>query len=485
MSHPVQGDDVLTPDAYIIVPPFIKYISGPLLGPSLLKAECGKRGENVKVIDLNIEYLHHIGVCTDGNIHKHRFLGDHAGQEHLLNAAANHFLSDAYGVIQAHKFQSEGVVRLLKMHLSFEEIEDILDMMDVSYLGRYFREALVRLPRPSQNIFGMSILWSGQVLPALLLSKLIWKVLPSCSIVWGGPYVTALSGELQHDKRYGSHVDAFLPGHCELSLIELLDNMKYGHMAAKGLIVPGRAASHSPAVTSWPDTVLPDFSDELIHWPGCCILPVQISRGCPYGRCVYCTYPNIEGDYRCTSLEMVDSIVELALESNSAISFKDSLIPSSLLRDIGRRIGGRVRWSACTKPNGSLNEEVLGELAENGLHTLEVGLETTDMGILRLIDRDQSAETLFDLLKGAAKRGIHLVVNLITGFPGQDEAAAVNQLEEVQNIIESVPRLNARLEHNTLDVHRLSRMGKNPSGYGIRITMRWPWASTMEWDVVN
>ena len=485
MSYPVQGDDVSPPDAYIIVPPFIKYTAGPLLGPSLLKAECKRRGQNIRVVDLNMEYLHHIDICADGNIHKRRFLGDHAGKKHLLNAAANRFITDAYGATSPPEILSEGPDRILKMHLSFEEIENILKRMKVSPLGRYLREALIRLPTPSRNLVGISILWSGQVLPALLKSMLIREVLPSCSIVWGGPYVTALSEELQHDKRYGIHVDAFLPGHCELSLVKLLENMKCGRMAARGLIVPGMAASPAPALTSWPDTVLPDFSDELVHWPDGCILPVQISRGCPYGRCVYCTYPHIEGDYRCTSLELVNAMVELALGSNSVISFKDSLIPLSLLRDIGRRIGGRMKWSACTKPNGSLNEAILGELAGNGLHTLEVGLETIDTGILRLIDRDISAETFLNLLKGGAKRNIHLVVNYITGFPGQDEAAALNQLEKVQEIIESVPRLNARLEHNTLDVHRLSRMGRNPSEYSIRITGRWPWASTMEWDVVN
>ena len=475
---PLRGNKL---DGIIIVPPFIKYTSGPLLGPSLLKAECARNGQNIRVVDLNMEYLHHIGVFADGNIHKYRFLGDHAGEGHLLNAAANRFITDAYGAIQTSKFESEGAVRLLKMHLPFEEIENLLDVMNLSNFGHFLREALVSLPRPSRNIIGISILWSGQVLPALLLSKLIREALPSCKIVWGGPYVTALSGELQHDKRYGSHVDAFLPGHCEISLVELLDNMKYGRTAARGLIVPGMAASPGPAETSWPYTVLPDFSDELVHWPGGCIFPGQISRGCPYGRCAYCTYPYIEGDYSCTSLEMVNSMVELALESNSVISFKDSLIPPSLLCDIGRRIGGRVKWSACTKPNGSLNEAVLVELAGNGLHTLEVGLETMDTRVLRLIDKDLSSETFLDLLKGAAKSNIHLVVNYITGFPGQDDATAFNQLKEVQNIIESAPHLNARLEHNTLDVHRLSKMGRNPSGYGIRITRRWPWASTMEW----
>jgi len=483
MSCTVQEENVTTPpDAYIIIPPFLKYTAGPLLGPSLLKAECKRRRQNIRIVDLNMEFIHHIGVNPEGKLHNHQFLGDHAVNENIMRKAEKRFNADAYGALLPPASESVEMDRIAKMHLSFEEIDNVLMNMTLSPLGLYLHEALLRLQKPSLNIVGISIMWSGQVLPALLISKLIKQIIPSCRVIWGGPYVTALSEEFHKDRRYGIHVDAFLPSHCEQSVVELLENMRGGNMIAEGLIIAGKTGDGNAPATSWPDTVLPDFCDELIHWPNGCILPVQISRGCSYGRCAYCTYPHIEGVYRRTSLEIVNSMVELALENNSAISFKDSLITTSLLREIGRRIGGRVKWSACTKPHGSLNSTVLGELVGNGLHTLEVGLETIDIGALQLIDRNPAAETFLDLVNGAAESGIQLIVNYITGFPGQDSSVALKQLEEVKNLIDGVPNLKVKLEHNTLDVHRLSRMGRDPSRYGIRISRRWPWASTVEWS---
>jgi len=430
-----------------------------------------------------MEYLLHLGISPKMYFSEDQFLGDHSGQKKSLKNAEQHFIVDAYQSSSDLLFQSGDAYRLNKMHLSFKQIETVLEGMVESNFGSFIRNALISLPCPSRNVIGISILWSGQILPAMFLSKQLKKFYPKCKIIWGGPYITALSKEIPEDERYGGYADAFLPGHCELSLVELIENMKFDRMRASGIIIPGKIKPQDSISTSWPDTVLPDFSDELHFWPDGCILPVQISRGCPYGRCAYCTYPHIEGKYRCTSLDLVNSMVKMAIKNNSVLSFKDSLIPLASLRDIGRIIGGKINWSACTKLNGSLSESILIELAENGLHTLEVGLETIDAQVLILIDRSFSKVSFQNLLQGVAKSNIHLIVNCMTGFPGQDEKTASKQIREVKKMIDDTPQIKSRIEHNTLEVHRLSRMGRDPSKYGIKITKRWPWASSMGWSL--
>ena len=147
------------------------------------------------------------------------------------------------------------------------------------------------------------------------------------------------------------------------------------------------------------------------------------------------------------------------------------------------RIEGRVRWSACTKLHRALDRDLLRRLAAGGCDTLEIGLETIDPEGQQRISKRQSKELFLRVLDAAAAAGVGMVVNYITGFPGEDAAAGVRDLGWVEEQLAlRRPGLRAVLEHNGFQLERLSPMARRPEAFGVRVTGEWPWATVLGWE---
>ena len=132
-----------------------------------------------------------------------------------------------------------------------------------------------------------------------------------------------------------------------------------------------------------------------------------------------------------------------------------------------------VEWSACTKLTEHLaTRELLHSLYNGGCRTLELGIETLDPDTMALIGKVQSEDTLHRLLDAAAAVQLPLVLNYITGFPGEGEkaAAAYSRLSEEVARRKIQAGLVASIEHNTFQLERLSPMGMDPSKFGLTVT---------------
>jgi len=230
--------------------------------------------------------------------------------------------------------------------------------------------------------------------------------------------------------------------------------------------------------------VVPAFGDLEWYGEGRVTLPAQTSRGCAYGRCTFCTYPDVEGASRLLPLSSSCATVERAASIGGAVSFKDSLVVAKRLEEIAAMIDGRVRWSACTKLSPVLDRAFLRRLASAGCATLEVGLETLTPAGQLLIDKRQTWPLFLDVLDAAAHARISLVVNYMTGFPAVDAAEEAAWLDRVRTAI-AERDLTAKLEHNVFQLERRAPMAGRLAALGIRVTRGWPWSSILEWDYVG
>lgn len=70
-------------------------------------------------------------------------------------------------------------------------------------------------------------------------------------------------------------------------------------------------------------------------------------------------------------------------------------------------------------------------------------------------------------------------MNLITGFPGEDRAAAEAMRASVHDALVAAGGPGfGQVEHNTFELERLAPLARDPR---IEITGSWPWASVMDW----
>ena len=467
-SHTGQGKSV---NALVLVPPFIKYASGPLLGPAMLAGAGRNAGHQVQVRDLAMEWL---TDHFDKPQSECSFVGDHDKPSESLREIQQLWVSLCAQAWPSKLDPKHFEDRIIHMKAGFDEIEAVARAHCHSEIGVWFTRKINETTPPA--VVGISVLYSGQVIAALTLTHLIKAKWPTVPVIWGGAHVTALSGEISRDRRYARYADGFVFGYAEKTWVDLLDAIASAATWPQEVVRASeeyQLAKDDPKITPYFDTP--------ITWGGRLTLPAQSSRGCSYGRCAFCTYPAIEGTARKLELTPVREVVMKAERLGANVSFKDSLVTVDRLNELATLINGRVEWSACTKLHAGLSADFLQRLATAGCRTLEVGLETLSEQGQKLILKRQTPKLFVEVLDAAAAAGLCIVVNYMTGLPGTDPREEQRWLDIVRNEIEKRSSLTAKIEHNTFQLERLSPMGKRADKYGMVVTGSWPWASVLDW----
>jgi hypothetical protein len=475
--HPMELHSDPSPGAtgVLIVPPFLKHYGGPLAGPAYLKGAGEDRGHVVSVLDLNRKW---ISERIEAPHASGPIKGDHDKPSAELTRIRLMWLEQCAAHWPGPLEASDHDVRLCRLQASHDEVESCAQSMAEGPFGIWCERQLADIPRPA--VVGLSVMFSGQVLGSLAISIVCRRIWPGVPIIWGGAHVTALAENIGSHARYGRWVDGFVAGYAEKTWADLLDALNTGRPWPTEVFAAGRG--HRRALED--GTVAPKFELEE-YKEGPLTLPVQASRGCAYGKCAFCTYPNIEGKYRKLNLEALRPVVELTARKGATLSFKDSLLVLVQLNDLAKLIAGRVEWSACTKLHDSLDAPTLARLHAAGLRTLEIGLETLQESSQRLIGKRQSHGLFCKFLDGAAAAGVAVVVNYMTGLPGADPMEERQWLEVVKTELAIRNSLIAKIELNTFQLELLSPMGISPSAYGINITRTWPWSSLAEFEIAK
>lgn len=458
----------------LVVPPFLKSVSGPLLGPAMLAGAAREGGHDVHVLDLNAAWLDQ-RLDLEAFVPGH-FVGDHDRPSEALRAQQSAFVGLIEGAlpVTAGDAGEHPALTLPYSHVQVREAADRL--ADEPALGGWIARRLASY-RGAPAVVGLSVLYSGQVLAALATTIIVRRIWPSALVVWGGSHVTALRDAIVDDARFGWAADRFVVGHAERTFVAILDAVERGSELPHAALVAGQKRLVSGDDDA---AVVPVFSERSTAWPRL-TLPAQTSRGCAYGRCAFCTYPAIEGRLRVVDDRHLTGVLRAATAAGAALSLKDSLVVPGRLDYVARQVDGRLRWSACTKLAPSIDAPFARRLARAGCATIEVGLETLTPDGQLLFDKRQTPELFRRVLGALVGEGISVVVNYMTGLPGVDPTEEAEWLAWVREEVVGVGPL-VKVEHNTFQLERLSPMGQDPSRFGLRVTRAWPWASVMAWE---
>ncbi len=465
-SNDSQRADGAKATALLLVPPLLKVLHGPLLGPAMLVGAARNAGHEMSVWDLNAQWLDEQRAAQSLAPDRSAILGDHdrpvtlrawEARYHQLVAAAAELPTTAVKAMRlSHREAIEGARRLCH-----------------SALGAKWRHQLER--RPTPQVVGISVLYAGQVLSAMALTMLAKSLWPRAVIVWGGPHVTALGEQIAADPEYGRLEQRFVLGYAERTWVDLLAAV------ARGAALPAEvflAGSGTAQRAKEDGAIVPIFDDLARHEGDRVIIPAQTSRGCSYGKCTFCTYPSVEAQPRELPLAAADHAIELAVRHGGVVSFKDSFLTVDRLRLLAEKIEGRIQWSACTRLSRAL-VDALPQLGASGCATLEIGLETLTPDGQRTAHKRQSPAMLLALLDAAQAAGVALVLNYMMGFPGVERAEEEATLAELRREVAARPGLIAELELNELQLERTSPMGRDPAAFGLEVTERWPWSTVM------
>ncbi|MBR9981036.1 MAG: cobalamin-dependent protein [Desulfatitalea sp.] len=169
------------------------------------------------------------------------------------------------------------------------------------------------------------------------------------------------------------------------------------------------------------------------------MLNLQTKRGCPF-RCIYCTYPRIEGrQMRCEAPEQIARIA-LGLQEAGAqyIFLTDSAFNADISHSLAvaralRGAGVAIPWGGFFAPT-ALPEGYFETLAACGLRHVEFGTEAFCDPVLTAYGKPFQTRHVVRAHEAAVAAGLHVAHYFLFGGPGETERTLIQSLERIDKL---------------------------------------------------
>lgn len=194
-------------------------------------------------------------------------------------------------------------------------------------------------------------------------------------------------------------------------------------------------------------------------------IPVEFSRGCWWGRCVFCNLNLQWRGYRGkTAMRMRDEVLHLSRRHGCLdFSFTDNVLPKGEAERFFTVMAGQgkdLRFFAEVRVGQ--RGESLRAFRRGGLVRVQAGIEALSQGLLDRMVKGATVIENIALMKECLELGIRLDGNLITEFPGSTEEEVAATMAALDVVLPYTPLTTAAffLGHG-------SAVAKNPERYGI------------------
>jgi len=173
------------------------------------------------------------------------------------------------------------------------------------------------------------------------------------------------------------------------------------------------------------------------------MLNLQTKRGCPF-RCVYCTYPHIEGH----RLRLIDpeSVADTAKSLQNAgakyffiadSAFNSDLTHSLAVAEQFRLKGVSIPWGAFVAPM-EMPRSYFKSLVRAGLTHAEFGTESLSDRVLRAYAKPFKRRDILQAHASAVEAGLHVAHYFLLGGPGETPGTLETTLSHIDKLKKSV-----------------------------------------------
>lgn len=173
------------------------------------------------------------------------------------------------------------------------------------------------------------------------------------------------------------------------------------------------------------------------------MLNLQTKRGCPY-RCIYCSYPHIEG--RAMRLRPPSAVAEDALRLQEAgggyIFITDSVFNADWQHSLAvahafKQAGVTIPWGAFFAPMPP-PDGYFQQLAECGLKHVEFGTESLCDDVLKAYGKPFRVADVLAAHRVANAAGVHVAHYFLLAGPGESEQTLIDSLAQMDHLEKTV-----------------------------------------------
>jgi hypothetical protein len=370
-----------------------------------------------------------------------------------------------------------------------EAIEIHEALLERTFGGFLARPEIVPLVERAARspLVGINVSFSMQMAAAIALARRMKSIAPRALLVLGGSQISLL-----HERDLGRlarlpFVDAVCRYEGEIALHELhrAAQEEIGLEEVPNIIFENRQGelqtnSHVPSVPL-NDLPLPVFNAEELPLYESRSLPVNVTRGCYWGKCTFCDYVKLmapgQSRYIGRNVKLVVDDI-MALQSRFGTT-KFMLITEALPPAWAARFSKEIReravratfWSYLKNERKEVwTQDLLNLMSAAGITHVTCGVESTSDRVLSVIDKGTTQEMIRDNFEGFAKAGIHAEFNLIPDYPTTSLAEAADGIRFVLENRDIIRRINPQM----FDLSVQSAVAGSPEQFGIEVTAETP-----------
>jgi radical SAM superfamily enzyme YgiQ (UPF0313 family) len=331
-------------------------------------------------------------------------------------------------------------------------------------------------------LVGISMVFANQSVQALVLGRLIKDRFPEIHVTLGGAYLSqwAMTADDAHLDQLLGCAHSIVCGEGEKAFTDLLVRVLKDESPANlpnlicrdevnGNLLRCRQLNYTDISEQPP----PDFSDLDLaaYLAPQIVIPYCISRGCYWGRCVFCQ--NRYGDHRMRRYQTVG--VEKAVAEMGALAdrygslhfnFSNDVVDPAYLKKLSHAMldsGRAFLWNTDLRAEKAYDVETCELMARAGLKSVAIGFESGCQKTLDAMDKGKRVATVAQVLQNLYTAGVATQAMGIFGMPGESEA----------NGEETVRFLETNADHISYYVMGLlmvlpgSRMHRDPDAHGV------------------
>ncbi|MEA3548647.1 MAG: radical SAM protein [Thermodesulfobacteriota bacterium] len=421
----------------------------PPLGPAVLSAYLQKKlpDATISVFDLSLDYyLSSFDKIKKGILGIRLYKWDEKTTARNLDQAVS-FLKNW----QPNQSDLKEYHHWATIFLSFENIYNafMAEMARKALSGQnipekiesFFEDLIQPVLAAKPDLVGFSILYQQQVVFAALLAKLIKKQ-SKAKIVAGGAKISVMTApekmlitplaqakEDAPEILFKDFFDYLMPGEGEIGLYHLCRAENSADLANVPNLIyfSGNDLRINPPAMTESDTLpYPDFSHfkldkYLTPEP---VLPLMTSRGCPWGKCSFCTHHHSYLRYRTRRIE--DCVAEIKFLQKkygcSLFYFYDEMIPPQRFTKLAEQIideGLVIHYGAYAKPVKKFDSDLCRLIQRSGCRVLQWGVEAASQRILDLMSKGTDIHEVEKVLINSTQAGMYNLVFILFGFPSE------------------------------------------------------------------
>lgn len=338
----------------------------------------------------------------------------------------------------------------------------------------YFENEIKKISLESCDLICISVPDLSQIIPAFTLARLLNQA-TNTPVAVGGNYITQNKDDFsKHPEIFGEYCDYLMVGDGERSIVQLAEfteGKREKSTVSNLMHLEGGKVICNPAADEldFKEVAYADFDslDLSLYFSPETVIPMQLSKGCYWGKCTFCDY--YFGQQCYDTKRIPDVIDEIKFFMNKYgvkhFLFIDEAIPPKYYNKLADAIienGLEIYFYSFVRLEKGFTKEVLGNLYKAGFRIGLWGYEAWSERIMKMMNKGIDLSERIRILRDSREAGIWNNCLFIMGYPTETKEEiekTISVMYEHRDIISSCTPSNFSLKKNAILMNFIGQNG--------------------------